>query len=703
MTALLEVRNLEVKYHTHQGILTAIRDLSFDVQPGEIVGIVGESGCGKSTVATAVMRLLPPNGEITHGSIVLNGQDVCRLDEEALRRLRGQAMSMIFQDPMTCLNPVFSIEAQMLDALKAHPGAGTIQPGLPARADGLLPPQGSGRAARLERAVGMLDRVGIADARQRIKEFPHQFSGGMRQRMMIATALLSHPALLIADEPTSALDVTLEAQILDLIRGLRAELGTAILYITHDLGVVAQLCDRVMVMYAGGIVESGSMRDTFERPRHPYTQALLRSHPSRSREQARLTTIPGRVPSLKDLPPGCKFAPRCERQQPACQQVEPPPIWVDRQQVWCHAWATDRREGESANRRVSEAMQPPAAGTATGSLAGSDIVVATHGLCTHFDDRPGILGQLLRRRAGCVRAVDGIDLTIRRGETLGLVGESGSGKTTLGRTILRLQRPSGGRIEIEGREITGLGQAELRALRRRTAMIFQDPVSSLSPRMKVSALLLEPYRIHGLRVDDRQRVAQLLEMVGLSAEQADKYPHQLSGGQARRVGIARALALNPELLVADEPTAGLDVSVAAGILNLLKELRERLQLTYLIITHNLNDIRFIADRIAVMYLGRLVELASTQQIFEQARHPYTEALISAVPVPDPDWDERAGRIILEGEIPSPRRPPAGCHFHPRCRYAGPRCTCEAPGLQPVDETGHLAACHFPERVRAAPC
>jgi len=686
MTSLLEVRNLEVKYHTHQGILTAIRDLSFDVQPGEIVGIVGESGCGKSTVATAVMRLLPPNGEITRGGIVLNGQDVCRLDEEALRRLRGQAMSMIFQDPMTCLNPVFSIEAQMLDALKAHP---------PGARQGL---------SAHERAVAMLERVGIADARQRIQEFPHQFSGGMRQRIMIATALLSNPALLIADEPTSALDVTLEAQILDLIRGLRAELGTAILYITHDLGVVAQLCDRVMVMYAGGIVESGSTRDTFERPRHPYTQALLRSHPSRCRQQARLTTIPGRVPSLKDLPPGCKFAPRCERQRPVCQQVEPPPIGVDGQQVWCHAWAADPdpagagwREGERATPHQGEDAPPAAAGPA----AGTDIMVATHGLCTHFDDRLGILGQLLRRRAGCVRAVEGIDLAIRRGETWGLVGESGSGKTTLGRTILRLERPSGGRIEIEGREVTGLGQAELRALRRRTAMIFQDPVSSLSPRLTVSALLLEPYRIHGLRVDDRQRVAELLEMVGLSAEQADKYPHQLSGGQARRVGIARALALNPELLVADEPTAGLDVSVAAGILNLLKELRERLQLTYLIITHNLNDIRFIADRIAVMYLGRLVELASTSQIFEHPRHPYTEALISAVPVPDLDRDERARRIILVGEIPSPRHPPAGCAFHPRCRRAAPRCSCEAPALcpvrgtlQPVDAAEHLVACHL---------
>lgn len=690
MAALLEVRDLEVKYHTRLGILTAVRNVSFDMQPGEILGIVGESGCGKSTVATSLMRLLPPNGEITRGSIVLRGQDLCRLNEEDMRRLRGTAISMIFQDPMTCLNPVFSIETQLLDVLRAHHG-------------------GVRWAELRERALAMLERVGIADAHQRIKEYPHQFSGGMRQRIMIAAALLSNPALLIADEPTSALDVTLEAQILDLIRQLRAELGTAILYITHDLGVVAQLCDRVMVMYAGQVVESGSSCDLFNRPRHPYTQALLRSHPSHSRGQARLITIPGRVPSLRELPPGCKFAPRCALARAICHQVEPPAVSLDGQLTWCHAWQAgwngDRPDANASPPRPvvtsGPASSPTAAPTdqrSASEMVPSDIVVATRELKTYFVDQIGILGQLLGRRAGCVRAVDGVTLEIRRGETLGLVGESGSGKTTLGRTILRLEQPSAGQILLEGRDVTRLSQAEVRPLRRRMAMIFQDPISSLSPRMKVSDILLEPYRIHGLPVDAAQRVDQLLQMVGLSSEQADKYPHQLSGGQARRVGIARALALNPDLLVADEPTAGLDVSVAAGILNLLKELRDKLELTYLIITHNLNDIRFIADRIAVMYLGRVVELATTEDIFVRPRHPYTEALISAVPVPDPSLREKGERIILRGEIPSPRRPPPGCHFHPRCRYAESLCAQEVPLLHPVDAVRHLSACHFPERV-----
>ena len=692
MAALLEVHDLEIKYHTRLGILTAVRNVSFTMRPGEIMGIVGESGCGKSTVAASLMRLLPPNGEITRGSIVLRGQDLCQLSEEEMRRLRGTVVSMIFQDPMTCLNPVFSIETQLLDALKAHHG-------------------GVRQAELLERALAMLERVGIADAHQRIKEYPHQFSGGMRQRIMIAAALLSNPALLIADEPTSALDVTLEAQILDLIRQLRAELGTAILYITHDLGVVAQLCDQVMVMYAGQVVESGSSADLFARPRHPYTQALLRSHPSHSRGQARLTTIPGRVPSLRELPIGCKFAPRCALARAICHEVEPPVIPLGGQLVWCHAWQAswDGGSPDALAAPAGRGATPDAIHTrisiagsvsrqSTSQVTPSEIVVATRDLKTYFVDQIGILGQLLGRRAGCVRAVDGVTLDIRRGETLGLVGESGSGKTTLGRTILRLERPSGGQVLLEGRDVTHLSQAEIRPLRRRMAMIFQDPISSLSPRMKVSDILLEPYRIHGLPVDAAQRVDQLLQMVGLSAEQADKYPHQLSGGQARRVGIARALALSPDLLVADEPTAGLDVSVAAGILNLLKDLREKLELTYLIITHNLNDIRFIADRIAVMYLGRVVELAASDDIFMHPRHPYTEALISAVPVPDPALRDRGERIILQGEIPSPRRPPPGCHFHPRCRYAEARCAQEVPLLRPVDAAEHLSACHFPERV-----
>ncbi|MBC7241704.1 MAG: ABC transporter ATP-binding protein [Anaerolineae bacterium] len=681
MDPVLDVRNLEIKYHVRDGTLTAVRNLSFTVGAGEIVGIVGESGCGKSTVASAIMRLLPPNGVISAGQILFQGRDLCRLSQEEMRDIRGKDISMIFQDPLTSLNPVFSIKEQMLDAQRAHqPKADTKE--------------------LLERAVRMLERVGIPDAADRIEDYPHQFSGGMRQRIMIAIALLSNPALLIADEPTSALDVTLEAQILELIRGLRDEFGTSVLYITHDLGVVAQLCDRVIVMYAGNLVEAGDVFRIFQSPKHPYTRALLRSHPSHSLRAERLRTIRGRVPSLRDLPPGCKFAPRCDYATQTCHLEEPGYLTIDGQVILCHSYhpepaaeAVELIPGSHSRRAVVQAVRDRA-------LAESDVVVETRGLRTYFYDTAGLLAQLMGRQAGAVRAVDGVDLRVHRGETLALVGESGSGKTTLGRTILRLERPTAGQIIVEGQDITHWPQSKIRPLRARMQMIFQDPISSLSPRMKVSSILLEPFRIHHVPVEDpKKTVDELLEMVGLSSEQADKYPHQLSGGQARRVGIARALALRPDLLVADEPTAGLDVSVAAGILNLLKDLREQLNLTYIIITHNLNVIGFIADRVAVMYLGRVVELAPTELLFTAPKHPYTEALMSAIAIPDPSLRDKRRRIILQGEIPSPRNPPAGCTFHPRCPYAEKRCAEEVPLLRPVNGGEHLAACHFPERVR----
>lgn len=682
---LLQVNNLEVKYHTRAGILTAVHKASFAINRGEIVGVVGESGCGKSTVASALMRLLPPNGEISGGQILFQGRDLCRLDYEALRQLRGRDMAMVFQDAMTSLNPVFTIEQQMVDAQRARlSGNSRKKPG-----------------ELQQRAVDMLERVGIPDPAQRIKEYPHQFSGGMRQRIMIAMALLSIPDLLVADEPTSALDVTLEAQILELIGQLRAELGTAMLYITHDLGVVARLCDRVLVMYAGNIVESGNVYDIFDQPKHPYTQALLLSHPSLSLREYRLRTIPGRVPSLRELPAGCRFAPRCELARQVCHTAEPEFYQVDRQQVLCHAYGPAWTAGKGA---ISLPSTLPAAGETREIRPGTgEIIVETHGLQTYFGDYIALLGQILGRKRGFVQAVDGVDISLRRGETLGIVGESGSGKTTLGRTILRLIDPTAGEIIIEGQNITRWPHQKLRPLRAHMQMIFQDPFSSLSPRMKVSSILLEPFQIHGVPVSDRkQKVDELLAMVGLSAEQADKYPHQLSGGQARRIGIARALALHPHLLVADEPTAGLDVSVTAGVLNLLKDLREQLNLTYIIITHNLNVIGFIADRVAVMYLGKILELASAEELFAHPRHPYTEALMSAIPVPDPRRRDMRQQIILEGEIPSARKPPPGCAFHPRCRYAEAKCAREEPALRLVAGTAQQVACFFPERVQPQP-
>ena len=678
-----QAKGLEIKYHTRQATLTALRNVNFEVRRGQIVGLVGESGCGKSTIASAVMRLLPPNGEISGGEMLFNGRDLLRMNEDEMRQVRGCDISMIFQDPMCSLNPVFSVEQQMVDAILAHPP--NKQP--------------ISRSDAHERAVIMLNRVGIPDAAQRIGNFPHQFSGGMLQRIMIATALQSNPSLLIADEPTSALDVTLEAQITGLIRDLRNELQTSILYITHDLGIVAQLCDQVVVLYAGNVVETGDIFDVFKNPVHPYTRALLRSHPSHQARAVRLITIRGRVPSLKDLPVGCKFSPRCDLAEEICFLKEPLLSQVDQQTVLCHAYQPDWK-GKSPSSLYDEASLPvhPTVSREIQSHLGAEQVVHTEKVKMYYKDTVGWLGKLLGEKEGLVRAVDGVDVQVCCGESLALVGESGCGKTTLGRTILRLEQPTGGNITVEGSNITCMPQSKIRPLRARMQMIFQDPISSLSPRKTVASLLLEPFKIHNIPVDKARKVDELLEMVGLSSEQADKYPHQLSGGQARRVGIARALALQPSVLIADEPTAGLDVSVAAGILNLMKDLRERLNLTYILITHNLNIISFIADRVAVMYLGKLVEVGETSTLTTQPKHPYTEALMSAVALPDPELREMRKRIVLEGEIPSPRNPPSGCPFHPRCRYRDERCVIEAPALREYPDNTYLVACHFPERV-----
>ncbi len=684
MAALFKAVNLEVKYHTRQATLTALHNVSFEVNRGEIVGLVGESGCGKSTIASAVMRLLPPNGEISSGEMLLDGRDLRQVSEAEMRKIRGSKISMIFQDAMVSLNPVFSIEDQMVDAILAHPPENQPM---------------SRREAR-QRAIDMLNKVGIPDAAQQIHNFPHQFSGGMCQRIMIASALHSKPALLIADEPTSALDVTLEAQITDLIRQLRDELQTSILYITHDLGVVAQVCDQVVVLYAGNVVETGDVFNLFKNPLHPYTQALLRSHPFQQIGVKRLITIRGRVPSLKELPVGCKFAPRCDLAEAICFANEPQAWSPDgTRTVLCHAYQPHwSGKPVQLNPALAGVEGEGARETRQGATRVGEEVVRADQVRVHYKDTMGWLGNLLGQKEGLVRAVDGVDVAVYRGESLALVGESGSGKTTLGRTILRLERPSQGEVSIAGQNITKLPQAKIRPLRVGMQMIFQDPISSLSPRKTVTELVLEPFMIHGIPVKKEEKVNELLEMVGLSTEQADKYPHQLSGGQARRVGIARALALRPALLVADEPTAGLDVSVAAGILNLMKDLRERLSLTYILITHNLNIIGFIADRVAVMYLGKIVEIGETNELFTRPKHPYTEALMSAVAIPDPGLRDQRRRIILEGEIPSPRNPPPGCLFHPRCRYREERCVTEPPLLGEYPDSTHLVACHFPERV-----
>jgi oligopeptide/dipeptide ABC transporter ATP-binding protein len=685
MNNLLDIQGLEVTYHTQEGRLKALHDVSFEVHPGEIVGIVGESGCGKSTVASSLLRLLPPNGEITAGTMRFQDRDLRALSIEQLRQMRGRDMAMIFQDPMTSLNPVFSVGSQMADIQRAHATSG----------------RGNSKAMR-QLSLDLLEQVGIPDTEHRFRSFPHEFSGGMRQRIMIAMALMSQPTLLIADEPTSAVDVTLEAQILQLVQQLRHKYKTAILYISHDLGVIAQLCDRVIVMYAGRIIEQGDVNSLFADPQHPYTQALLASVPSRKKRGRRLATIPGVVPNLTALPPGCKFADRCQFVRAACQESEPGYLQVDGRNVRCFiydaksSYQSDLPLPETAEEAELIQLQN---GREWQTATGSDQELFNlDSVSTHFYDSQNILDRLRGHERSAVRAVDDVDLKIHPGEVIGLVGESGSGKTTLGKTILRLGPLTSGKITFDGQDISATSGSRLRSLRSRMQMIYQDPYSSLSPRVRVSYLLTEPYIIHRVPEAERSTVSELLQMVGLSDEQATKFPHELSGGQARRVGIARALALHPEFLVADEPSAGLDVSVAASILNLMKDIADELGLTYLIITHNLNIVAYIATRVAVMYLGNLVEVGPTDLIFDAPAHPYTLGLLSAISEPDPQQRKEGGRLLLAGEIPSPRNPPPGCRFHTRCPFAEDRCKTDVPLLEEI-EPGHVVACHFWERVR----
>ena len=687
---LLDVDGLTVDFRTPLGAVHALHEVSLSVPRRCIVGIVGESGSGKSTLVWAVTRLLANNAVVRGGRIRFAGTDVLALGPKELEAFRGSQVSVVFQDPMTSQIPVLSYARQMLD----------VQHGARAR----------GRSARQkrQRAVELVRRVGIPDPEERIGQFPHQFSGGMRQRAAIAMSLLMEPPLVFLDEPTTALDVTMEAQIIQLLRELNEGLDASLVLVSHNLGLVAELCDRVVVMYAGEVVERGSVEQIFHEPRHPYTRALLECDPVRERRPTRrLPVIPGEVPDLLHRPRGCSFAPRCAHAEDVCRERRPAMTSLaEGQAARCHL--VDSLPAPSTRAPPSRPPggpgaetdgRPPGRADGRGGPSGcSGSLLEVRGLGVRFRVI-GVAKAALRRIAEPhVDAVLDASLTLGRGKTLGLVGESGSGKTTLGRAILGLVPVASGSIRVDGREVTDLGNAEWQPLRRELTMMFQDPNGSLSPRKTVRSLLAEPFRIHGMMGGGGGRGALegklhgLCDMVRLPVQLLDRYPHELSGGQARRVGVARALALEPRLVVADEPTAGLDVSVQGEILNLLAELQRAKGLSYLLISHNLPVVRHISDRIAIMYLGRIVEQGPCALVFDGPAHPYTDALVKGVPQPDPA--KRFEKAPIEGEIPSLRNRPSGCEFHTRCPHVRERCRIEPPAVRGLPD-GRDIRCHFP--------
>jgi len=661
----LTVRDLSLGFASGRSTLTAVNRLSFEVAAGETMALLGESGCGKSATALAMMRLLPEAGRLLGGEVRLQGRELLGLPEAEMRDVRGHGMAMIFQEPATSLNPVLTVGRQIGEVLARHKGM-------------------NGAAAR-SRAVELLTAVGIADPERRLDEYPFQLSGGMKQRVMIAIALAGEPQLLVADEPTTALDVTIQAQILDLLQRLQAERGMGMLLITHDLGVVAKMAHRVTVMYAGEAVEEAPRAAFFATPQHPYTQALFAALPDLADRGARLATIPGQVPPLSAMPAGCRFAPRCPHAWARCR--EEAPGWTeagDGHRVRCHLVEESVAEPQRACDERPAAVVAEST-TATAEVAAPLLRIAD--LKVHFPIRRGVF----QRTVGHVRAVDGVSLALHPGRTLALVGESGCGKSTVGKALLQLIRPTGGSVQLEGREIAGLSRSAVRPLRRRMQMIFQDPFASLDPRMRVGEIIAEGMQALGSEGDIAAAVSAMLDQVGLEAGAAMRYPHEFSGGQRQRIAIARALAVQPELLVCDEPTSALDVSVQAQILNLLSDLQERLGLSYLFITHNFAVVDYLAHEVAVMYLGRIVERGTAEEVLRDPKHPYTQALLSAVPSPRPG--EARQVIRLPGETPSPANPPTGCHFHPRCAQATDVCRGAYPGETVLSPT-RIVRCHL---------
>ena len=670
-SALLRVRDLKVRFRTGEGTIHAVNGLSLDLDPGETLAIVGESASGKSVTALAIMGLLPPEADI-EGSVRLKGRELLGLPDGKMRPIRGRHIGMVFQDAMTSLDPVFTVGNQIVEAIRAH------------RKD-------ISSKEATARAVELLDIVGIAAASKRIHDFPHEMSGGMRQRAMIAIAIANDPSILIADEPTTALDVTIQAQVMDALALAQETTGAAILLITHDLGLVASHADRVQVMYGGFTFEAGGSDEVFYRSKNPYTRGLLSAIPRADRRDERLQLIRGSPPTAVLNPVGCVFAPRCDYAQDICTEQRPALVQIGEGHVSrCHfAAAIDRLAGnQPAGPRELRDLRGSA--TVTDTPAPTPPVLEVTDLVKHFPVRRGFF----RRVVGSVKAVNGVSLRVDRQQSLGIVGESGSGKTTLARCILRMTEPTSGSIRFLGRELTEADAATMRRLRNNLQLVFQDPYASLNPRMTVRQIVGEPLKIQGWdQTRARSRIRDLIEAVGLSTSHLNRYPHEFSGGQRQRIGIARSLALGPDLVILDEPVSALDVSVQAQVLNMLDSLQAEFDLAFIYIAHDLSVVRHVSDFVAVMYLGKIVETADSDQLYENPAHPYTQSLLSAVPVPDPINARRQQRVILKGDIPDPSELPPGCAFHTRCPIVQDRCRVETPLLEEVSP-GHFASCHF---------
>jgi peptide/nickel transport system ATP-binding protein len=590
-----------------------------------------------------------------------------------MRQVRGNEIGMIFQDPSTSLNPTMQVGKQIAEAVVLHREVSKEQ--------------------AMDRAAEVLDLVGIPRVRERIKEYPHQFSGGMRQRVMIAMALACEPKLLIADEPTTALDVTIQKQILELIDELRHRLGMAVILVTHDLGVIAGRADRVAVMYAGRVSEITDTATLFARPRHPYTEALFQALPDRAADRGEhLYSIPGLPPDLVDPPAGCRFAARCRYAVDRCREEEPELTGeVAGHEFRCFFPVGPSERGDKGRVTADHAM--PAEPGQDGADSG-DVLLDVNHLVKNY---PVTTGAVLQRRVGWLSAVADVNFAIRRGETFGLVGESGCGKSTIGKLIVGLEKPTAGSINYEGKDLSKSTAREYRKERRNIQLMFQDSYASLDPRMRAGALLREPLEIQsiGSRQEQLQKVGDMLDKVGLPRSAVDRYPHEFSGGQRQRLGFARALILQPELIVADEPVSALDVSIQAQVLNMMKELQRDFGLTYLFISHDLGVVRHLSDRIGVMYLGKLVEVGPAEEVYLRPAHPYTKGLLDSAPVADPEAERAKVSEGVTGELPSAIHPPTGCRFRTRCPLAQALCADIEPPVRPFAGEGHLAACHFP--------